>query len=103
MGRSSERADGVAMASTDAGTQRTSGSRDAGTHLWIEVVDALNGLDNVALLDGLPDGHPVLDALEICLLRRRRCHPRLACKVLGGLLVALDDEVVHDEPIEVAV
>ena len=73
------------------------GARQEGkaTHVWIEIVDAPDSILDVAALDRRADGHAMLDGLEI-----DRPNARLACEAVGRLLVALDDEVVHQDAIE---
>lgn len=66
-------------------------------YLWVEIVDSLNGLLNVATLDRCADNHAVLDGLEVdgwfC--------ATLMAELFGGILVSLDDEVVHDEFVQI--
>lgn len=65
------------------------------THLWVEVVDTRDGLADVAPLQRFADIHPALNTIQI----HWRVDPGLAAELLCGGLEALDDEVVHDEPI----
>jgi hypothetical protein len=69
------------------------------TYLWIELVDATDGVVDVAALDGSSDDHAVEDAFRV----DEWLEAALPAKAVGGILVALDDEVVHDEPVEIAV
>lgn len=67
------------------------------THLWIQLVYPTDCIFNVATLDRTANDHSVLDALQIH-LGIQACLEREA---FGGVLVALDDEVIHNQPVQI--
>lgn len=65
------------------------------TYMRIEVVDAPNSILDIATLDRRADGHAMLDRLEV-----DRRDAGLAREAVGRFLVALDDEIVHQDAVE---
>lgn len=68
-------------------------------HLWIELVDPGDGLLDLAPPDGPANVDSSFDRVNV----DRRRDARLASEAGGRVAVALDDEVVHDEPVQIAV
>lgn len=68
-------------------------------HLWVEIVDSLDGLLNVSALNGCADNHAILDRLEV----DGRFGATLMAELFGSVLVSFDDEVVHDEFVQIPI
>lgn len=67
------------------------------TYLRVQVINARDGILDVAPLQGLPDVHPTLDAIKI----HWGDHARLPAELLSSRFVPLDDEVVHHQPVQI--
>lgn len=69
------------------------------THLRIQLIDPSDGILDISPLNGTPDRHAILYAVQVDL----RAETSLMGESLSGVLVAFNDEVVHDEAVEVTV
>ena len=67
------------------------------TNLRVQVVHPSDSIPDITALERLSDVHPVLDGVEV----DWRVEPSLLAEFLRRGLVALDDEIVHDEPVQV--
>lgn len=66
-------------------------------YLWINAVDHVDGLINLASVDGSSHSHAVSDGFGI----ERLGDVGLLCKLCGGARIAFRDEVVHDNPVDI--
>lgn len=69
----------------------------ATTHLRVQFINSADGVFDVASLNSTANGHSILDAVEVHL----RAEAGLNSKLLCCVLVAFNDEIVHDESIHV--
>lgn len=67
------------------------------TYFWIKLVDAADGLFYIAALNGIANRHAILNAVQVD-LRAEAC---LVGEALGGIFVAFDHKIIHDEPVQV--
>lgn len=70
---------------------------EARTHRWVNVVDELNCLFDVAPLHGFSDVHSGFNGAEVDGVLK----PGLFTELFCGRFVALDNKVVHHEFIKV--
>lgn len=73
---------------------------EEGAHLGIKLVDHLCRLNDIATLNRMPDMHAVLNAVQVDAARR---DPSLARKVFRRVAVALVEEVLQNELVQVTV
>lgn len=69
-------------------------------YLWIQLVDKLNGILDLAFVYGIADvdafsnaSHSLFRVADVGLLR----------ELLGGTRIAFRDEIVHDDPVDITV
>lgn len=67
-------------------------------YLWTQVVDKLNGLLKVASIDEISYLYPLLDRAVVLWSINIGFH----CKLLSSRRVALGDQVVHNQVIDVS-
>lgn len=67
------------------------------SYLWVEIVDSLNGFLNVAAKDSFADNRAILDRLEV----DGWFGATLMAELFRGVLESFDDEVVHDEFVQI--
>jgi len=67
------------------------------SYLRVKVIDFLNGQLNIARVNGGPDFHPFLNALQIW----SPLNIGLDCKLLCSGGISISDEIVHDQVIDV--
>lgn len=71
----------------------------AETYLWIELINAANGVVNIAALDGTSNDHAIENAVRV----DERLEATLLAERVRCVFVALDDQVVHYKAIEITV
>lgn len=69
------------------------------TDLVAQLVDLFNGLLYIAVMDGIPYFHALLDRRDVL----GRLYSGLHGKPFGGRGVAFADEIVHDDEIDIAI
>ena len=68
-------------------------------NLGIQIIDSLHGILDIPGLYGVANIHAVLDGGKVDVGRKRR----FLAELFRSVLVALDNQIVHDECVEVTV